>query len=221
MAGMMALCLVLGIWATLGDAWLEADEDDDMEDLVMTSGLNNVVYTISGLDGGCDDAKEYNEEGDKSDAEYECEDDDTLVVTQSLSEICDESESDLDDMKDAGLEGDDLDDYQESVDEICDTASAGTMGTVGMWGGVVCAFLAVLILVLPMAGVDVLDAVPDIAKTIVSWAAGGLMLLGMLLWYFMLPDGDSSMAIHLWMAGAAMTIGLGSTAIGQFIPENE
>tara|TARA_X000001036_G_scaffold394797_1_gene395345 strand:- start:341 stop:1036 length:696 start_codon:yes stop_codon:yes gene_type:complete len=221
MAGMMALCLVLGLWATLGDAWLEAEEDDDMEDLTATSGLNNVVYTLSELDGNCDDAKESFEEDDKSDAEYECEDDDTLVVTMSISELCDDGESDLDDAKDAGLEGDALDDMQEDVDEICDTASAGTMGTIGMWAGVVCALVAALILILPMAGVDAMDAIPDVAKMIVSWGAGGFMLLGMLLWYFMLPDGDSSMAIHLWMAGAAMTIGLGSTAIGQFIPENE
>ena len=38
----------------------------------------------------------------------------------------------------------------------------------------------------------------------------------------MLPDGgDMTMGMICWMAGAAMTMGLGSTAIGQFIPENE
>ena len=41
------------------------------------------------------------------------------------------------------------------------------------------------------------------------------------MWYFMLPDGDSDIGSGLLMAGAAMTIALGSTAIGQFIPENE
>jgi hypothetical protein len=221
MAGMMALCLVLGLWATLGDAWLEADEDEMEDDMTSTSGLNNVVVTMSDLDGECDAALEFWEDMDDSDSEYECEDDDTLVVTMSISEMCDDATSDLDDAKDAGLEGDALDDAQEEVDDVCDAASAGTMGTIGMWVGVVCALVAALVLILPMAGVDAMDAMPDVAKMIVSWGAGGFMLLGMLMWYFMLPDGDSSMAIHLWMAGAAMSIGLGSTAIGQFIPENE
>ena len=47
------------------------------------------------------------------------------------------------------------------------------------------------------------------------------MLLGMVLWYFMLPDGDASAGMSLWMAGAAMSIALGSTLIGQFIPADE
>ena len=68
MAGMMALCLVLGLWATLGDAWLEADEDEMAEDMTSTSGLNNVVVTMSELDGECDAALEALEDMDDSDA---------------------------------------------------------------------------------------------------------------------------------------------------------
>ena len=227
MAGMMSLCLVLGLWATLGDAWLESEKDEETKDMeeffdmtiTQNSGLNNVLVTWGDLDGNCEEMLD--DMDFDSDTEAECSDDDTLEVTIALSDMCDEAESDLDDAKDAGVEGDALDDIQEDVDEVCDSASAGTMGTIGMWGGIVCALLAALILILPMAGVDAMDAIPDVAKMIVSWGAGGFMLLGMLMWYFMLPDGDSSMAIHLWMAGAAMTIGLGSTAIGQFIPENE
>ena len=38
----------------------------------------------------------------------------------------------------------------------------------------------------------------------------------------MLPDGGNmSLGMSGLMAGAAMTIGLGSAAVGQFIPENE
>jgi hypothetical protein len=58
-------------------------------------------------------------------------------------------------------------------------------------------------------------------KMIVTWGAGGLMLLGMLLWMIMMPEGESSMGLHLWLAGAAMTIGLGAAAMDQFIPADE
>ena len=228
MAGMMAVSLILGIIGVLGDAWLVSEDDEmDMDGLEVTYGLNNMALTydltelVDGMmEGECDDMLEGMEE-DQKDMEGECEDDDTLYATMSLSDMCDEAESDLADAKDAGLEGDDLDDAQKDTDDMCAAASAGTMGTIGMWAGVVCALVATLILVLPMAGVDAMDAIPDMGKMIVTWGAGGLMLLGMLLWYFMLPDGDSSMGLHLWLAGAAMTIGLGAAATGQFIPADE
>jgi hypothetical protein len=229
MAGMMAVSLILGILGVLGNAWLDADPDgeDDMEGLSMSSGLNNVVITYDltkfmggAAEGECDAMlKEMQDGNDGIDAE--CDDADTLVGTLVISEMCGESEGDLAVAKDAGLTGDDLDEAQESVDDICATASAGTMGTIGMWAGIVCALVATLMLVLPMAGVDAMDAIPDMGKMIITWGTGGLMLLGMLLWYFMLPDGDSSMGLHLWLAGAAMTIGLGAAATGQFIPSDE
>ena len=227
-AGMMAVSLILGIIGVLGDAWLVSEDDEmDMDGLEVTYGLNNMALTydltelVGGMmEGECDDMLEGMEE-DQKDMEGECEDDDTLYATVSLSDWCDDAESELADAKDAGLDGDDLDDAQKDTDDVCASASAGTMGTIGMWAGVVCALVATLMLVLPMAGVDAMDAIPDMGKMIVTWGAGGLMLLGMLLWYIMLPDGDSSMGLHLWLAGAAMTIGLGAAATGQFIPADE
>ena len=231
MAGMMAVSLILGIIGVLGDAWLDAepDEDEEIDGLTMSYGLNNmaVTYDLTEFMGGmaegeCDAMLEgMEDDDDDKDVEAECEDDDTLYATMSLSDMCDEAESDLADAKDAGLEGDALDDAQKDTDDVCATASAGTMGTIGMWAGVVCALVVTLMLVLPMAGVDAMDAIPDMGKMIVTWGAGGLMLLGMLLWYLMLPDGDSSMGLHLWLAGAAMTIGLGAAAMDQFMPADE
>jgi hypothetical protein len=186
--------------------------------MALTYDLTELVDGM--MEGECDDMLEGMEE-DQKDMEGECEDDDTLYATMSLSDMCDEAESDLADAKDAGLEGDDLDDAQKDTDDMCAAASAGTMGTIGMWAGVVCALVATLMLVLPMAGVDAMDAIPDMGKMIVTWGAGGLMLLGMLLWMIMMPEGESSMGLHLWLAGAAMTIGLGAAATGQFIPADE
>jgi hypothetical protein len=228
MAGMMAVSLILGIIGVLGDAWLVSEDDEmDMDGLEVTYGLNNMALTydltelVDGMmEGECDDMLEGMEE-DQKDMEGECEDDDTLYATMSLSDWCDDAESELADAKDAGLDGDDLYDAQKDTDDVCASASAGTMGTIGMWAGVVCALVVTLMLVLPMAGVDAMDAIPDMGKMIVTWGAGGLMLLGMLLWMIMMPEGESSMGLHLWLAGAAMTIGLGAAAMDQFIPADE
>ena len=107
-------------------------------------------------------------------------------------------------------------------DEICTMATGGMIGTIGMWAGIVCALLVTLTLVLPMAGVDAMDSVPEMVNKITSWGAGALMLVGMLGWYFMIPDGgEMSLGMSGWMAGAAMSTGLGSALIGQFIEADE
>ena len=205
MAGMMGLSLLLAVMAVFSDAWLTLDETEDGgPESTTNTGLSNRELII---DAETSDACE----GARSlyramfvDATVEC-DGAELTMTIAISDLCEM----LEEMDDSDLE------------DCEDTAMAGTMGTIGMWGGIVCALLATLIMVLPMAGVDAMDAIPEIGQKVISWGAGGLMLLGMLLWFMMLPDGDSSMGSGLLMAGAAMSIGLGSTAIGQFIPENE
>lgn len=107
-------------------------------------------------------------------------------------------------------------------DDVCDMATGGMIGTIGMWAGIICALMVTLSLVLPMAGVDAMDAVPEMGNKIATWGAGALMLVGMLGWYMMLPDGgDMSLGMSGWMAGAAMSMGLGSALIGQFIEADE
>ena len=67
-----------------------------------------------------------------------------------------------------------------------------------------------------------MDAVPEMATKVATWGAGALMLVGMLGWYMMLPDGgESTLGMSGWMAGAAMSMGLGSALIGQFIEADE
>ena len=101
-------------------------------------------------------------------------------------------------------------------------ATGGMIGTIGMWAGVICALLITLTMVLPMAGVDAMDAVPEMATKVATWGAGALMLVGMFGWWIMLPDGgDMTMGMSGWMAGAAMSMGLGSALIGQFIEAEE
>ena len=47
------------------------------------------------------------------------------------------------------------------------------------------------------------------------------MLLGILLWFMLLPDGDASAGMTLWMAVVAAVLGLGAAAMDEFMPAEE
>ena len=193
MTGMTALCLILGIMGAMGNTWLVPSEEEEGMDA--GAGLTSQWVEMDAETAEmCDMMVDMME--DEGDAEC---DGSMLTMTISFSDLCDDGD-----------------------DESCDTATGGMIGTIGMWAGIVCALLITLTMVLPMAGVDVMDAVPENVTQIATWGAGALMLVGMLGWYFMLPDGgDMSLGMSGWMAGAAMSMGLGSALIGQFIEAEE
>ena len=193
MAGMAALCLILGIMGALGNTWLVPDEE--MEDADAGAGLTSSWLEMDvGSAEMCDDTLEM-----MGDEDGEC-DGSILTMTSSFSDVCDETDD----------------------EDSCDMATGGMIGTIGMWAGIICALMVTLTLVLPMAGVDAMDAVPEMGNKIATWGAGALMLVGMLGWYMMLPDGgEFSLGMSGWMAGAAMSMGLGSALIGQFIEADE
>ena len=196
MAAMSALCLILGIMGAMGNTWLVPEEEEEG----MDGGASLTSYWAE-MDAGDADTCDMMADmmGDEGDAEC---DGSMLTITMSFSDECD-------------AEG-------EDYEEACDMATGGMIGTIGMWAGVVCALLITLTMVLPMAGVDAMDAVPEMATKVATWGAGALMLVGMLGWYMMLPDGgDSVLGTSGWMAGAAMSMGLGSALIGQFIEAEE
>jgi hypothetical protein len=202
MAGMMALSLILGAMAIFSNEWL-TEEDDDVTD---STGLSNRMMTMDAGDSDTCDAMIPLYEEMMEDATVECDGAD-LTMTIGISDLCELMEDDAE-------AGDELDDCEAA-------ASAGTMGQIGMWGGVVFALLATLMLVLPMAGVDAMDAIPEMGQKVISWGAGGLMLLGIAVWYLMLPDGDSSAAMGVWMALIAAVLGLAAPAMDQFMPADE
>ena len=209
MAAMSALCLVLGIMGAMGSTWLTPDLSDEEQEIAdemgMTSGaaLNYAWMELDAdvTESECEDAIDATESAVGGTAS--CDSDGVMTVEMPFSDQCDD------------LEG-------EDGEDACDMATGGMIGTIGMWAGIVCALLITLTMVLPMAGVDAMDGVPEMATKVATWGAGALMLVGMLGWYMMLPDGgDMSLGMSGWMAGAAMSMGLGSALIGQFIEADE
>ena len=203
LTGMAALCLILGILGALGNTWLvpTGDDAEEMEEMDMDSGMS-LTSSWSTMDAGssdeCDAAAEMF--GDEDGVEAEC-DGSELTISVAFSEICDTDDD----------------------DDACDMATGGMIGTIGMWAGILCALVLTLSLALPMAGVDAMDQLPDIAKKIATWGAGAAMLVGMLGWYMMIPESDSETGLGMsgWLAGAAMTIGLGAAAMDQFVESTE
>jgi hypothetical protein len=200
MAGMAGLCLILGIMAALGNTWLVPEEE--MEGMDGGTSLNSQWVELDTADMGASSESECDMMADMmagdNGGEAEC-DGTVLTMTMPFSDACDDGD-----------------------DDSCDMATGGLIGTIGMWAGIVCALMVTLTLVLPMAGVDAMDAVPEMGNKIATWGAGALMLVGMLGWYFMLPDGgEMSLGMSGWMAGAAWSTGLGSALIGQFIEADE
>ena len=206
MAAMSALCLVLGIMGAMGSTWLTADYSDEEQEMADEMGIESsgaalnygwIIMDRDVSESECEDTIEATELGTGGTAS--CDSDGVMTVETPFSETCDDTDD----------------------EESCDMATGGMIGTIGMWAGIVCALLITLTMVLPMAGVDAMDAVPEMGKMIATWGAGGLMLVGMLGWYLMLGDGDMTLGTSSLMAGAAMSMGLGSALIGQFIEADE
>ena len=196
MTGMTALCLILGIMGAMGNTWLVPDSDEDMDGMEAGAGLTSSWVE---MDAETAEMCEMTLEMMEDEGDAEC-DGSMLTMTMSFSDECDANDD----------------------EESCDMATGGMIGTIGMWAGIVCALLITLTMALPMAGVDAMDAVPEMATKVATWGAGALMLVGMLGWYMMLPDGgDMTLGMSGWMAGAAMSMGLGSALIGQFIEADE
>ena len=208
MTGMAALCLVLGIMAAMGGTWLIPDEDKQKEmetygvdyRVSLTSSVTESDMTVDPAitsEAECEVAAKGMEE--QFGAEAEC-DGTVMTMTMVFSDVCDKTED----------------------EDACDMASAGMVGTIGMWAGVLCALLVALTLILPMAGVDAMDAMPDMGKMITSWGAGALMLVGILGWWMMLPEGgEMTMGMSSMMAIAAALLGLAAAAMDQFMDADE
>ena len=120
-------------------------------------------------------------------------------------------------------------DYAEACedsedDEPCELATAGTIGTIGLWVGIVMAGVFAAMMILPMAGIDAMDGMPGLAQKIISWGAGGMMLLGAIGWLILKPEMDDdaiSLGMSFFMAIIAGVLGLAAPAMDMFVEADE
>ena len=108
-------------------------------------------------------------------------------------------------------------------DDTCSAASAGTFGGLFIWLGIIVTIVAGLMMILPMFEIDAMDAIPEIGQKVVTWAAGGLILAGALLWWILMPEFEDGMGVGMsfFMAMFAGLLGLAAPLMDMFVPADE
>jgi len=105
-------------------------------------------------------------------------------------------------------------------EEMCELATAGTIGTIGLWVGILMAGTYAAMMIMPMVGNDSMDAIPEIGQKIISWGAGGMMLLGTIGWMIMAPEmpDEFGYGMSFFMAMFAGLLGLAAPLMDMFVP---
>ena len=117
-------------------------------------------------------------------------------------------------------------DYGEACDESdddepCQLATAGFIGKMGLWIGILMAGTYAAMMIMPMVGNDSMDAIPEIGQKIISWGAGGMMLLGTIGWLILKPEIDDDaigLGMSFFMAMFAGLLGLAAPLMDMFVP---
>ena len=104
---------------------------------------------------------------------------------------------------------------------MCGLATAGLVGKIGMWIGIIMAGTYAAMMIMPMVGNDSMDAIPEIGQKIISWGAGGMMLLGAIGWLILKPEMGSDaigLGMSFFMAMFAGLLGLAAPLMDMFVP---
>ena len=123
----------------------------------------------------------------------------SMTIEMDYSEACDESDD----------------------DEPCELATAGFVGKMGLWIGILMAGTYAAMMIMPIVGNDSMDAIPEIGQKIISWGAGGMMLLGVIGWLILKPEMDDEvvgLGMSFFMAMFAGLLGLAAPLMDMFVP---
>ena len=102
-------------------------------------------------------------------------------------------------------------------DDFCSMQTAGITAKVFIWIGLILCLYMIVISILPFAGKgDLVNRIPAKLTMIASWAAGGMMLAGVILWYLIVPSAGFDVGFSAYMALFAGLLGLGSTFMNKF-----
>ena len=120
----------------------------------------------------------------------------------SLSELC-ELEEEVGDSTDA---------------DTCAIARAGAVATVFLWLGIMFTVLTIVHSYLPVEVLDWMDErIPESVTATIVWFGGVSMLIGVLLWYILLPDiGTVDVGRSAYLTVMAGLVGLGSIVFSKY-----
>ena len=122
--------------------------------------------------------------------------------SDSLSELC-ELEEEVVDSTDA---------------DTCAIARAGAVATVFLWLGILFTALTIVHSYLPVEVLDWMDErIPESVTATIVWFGGAFMLIGVLLWYILLPDiGTVDVGRSAYLTVMAGLVGLGSIVFNKY-----
>ena len=122
--------------------------------------------------------------------------------SDSLSELC-ELEEEVVDSTDA---------------DTCAIARAGAVATVFLWLGILFTVLTIVHSYLPVEVLDWMDErIPESVPATIVWFGGVSMLVGVLLWYILLPDiGTVDVGRSAYLTVMAGLVGLGSIVFNKY-----
>ena len=122
--------------------------------------------------------------------------------SDSLSELC-ELEEEVVDSTDA---------------DTCAIARAGAVATVFLWLGILFTVLTIVHSYLPFEVLDWMDErIPESVTATIVWFGGVSMLIGVLLWYILLPDiGTVDVGRSAYLTVMAGVVGLGSIVFNKY-----
>ena len=122
--------------------------------------------------------------------------------SDSLSELC-ELEEEVVDSTDA---------------DTCAIARAGAVATVFLWLGILFTVLTIVHSNLPVEVLDWMDErIPESVTATIVWFGGAFMLIGVLLWYILLPDiGTVDVGRSAYLTVMAGLVGLGSIVFNKY-----
>ena len=122
--------------------------------------------------------------------------------SDSLSELC-ELEEEVVDSTDA---------------DTCAIARAGAVATVFLWLGILFTVLTIVHSYLPVEVLDWMDdRIPESVPATIVWFGGVSMLVGVLLWYILLPDiGTVDVGRSAYLTIVAGLVGLGSIVFNKY-----
>ena len=213
--GLIGLCLLLGLVGQFGGSWLVEETGDGGVKTETSTGLREMHVdmicekgdTVAELVCEAYDKGSWDAANESDYIEY-----DDGVTSFELDGAYDEC---IKDMENAGKTHDDT---CEALDE---EVIAGMWGGVILWMASLACLAVILLFILPKFEVDV-SVLPKQISSQMTWAAGALTGIAVLVWYLLLPDGgDAEAGWSMFLVIAGGVVGLVAAGMETFVASDD